>query len=252
MSRHDGRDPGMITNEPERIRRVYAEYDADPEVQRRWDPAQPGNLANRARLKGQLASMLPDVERMSILEFGCGPGDVLELMKEIGAREDHLSGVDLREEAIGQAGRRFPRARLQVANAERLEFEDAAFDAVLLFTVLSSVLSHDSRESIAAEAIRVLRPGGVVVWYEMRLPNPWNRNVRPIGRGELGRLFPGLEPSLSSATLIPQIARSLGPFTGLLFPAFHALPLLRSHWVGLIRKPTSGGAFRQAVARNRE
>jgi len=226
----------MITDEAERIRRVYAEYDADPAVQRRWDPVQPGNGANRARLKGQLAALLPDLARMSILEIGCGPGDVLELMKEIGAPEDHLTAVDLREGAIGHAGRRFPRARLQVANAERLPFEDDAFDAVLLFTVLSSVLTRDSQEKIAAEATRVLRPGGVVVWYEMRLPNPWNRNVRPIGRGELGRLFPGLEPRLSSATLIPQIARNLGPFTGTLFPVFHALPLLRSHWVGLLRK----------------
>jgi ubiquinone/menaquinone biosynthesis C-methylase UbiE len=226
----------MIMDEAERIRRVYAEYDADPAVQRRWDPGQPGNAANRARLEVKLAALLPGLARMSILEIGCGPGDVLELMKEIGAPEDHLTAVDLREGAIGHARRRFPRARLQVANAERLPFGDSEFDAVLLFTVLSSVLTRESQEKIAAEASRVLRPGGAVVWYEMRLPNPWNRNVRPIGRGELGRLFPGLEPSLSSATLIPQIARNLGPFTGALFPVFHALPLLRSHWVGLLRK----------------
>jgi SAM-dependent methyltransferase len=236
MSVHDARGAGTATDEAERIRRVYADYDADPEVQRRWDPGQPGNAANRSRLKAQLAALLPDVARMRILEIGCGPGDVLELMKEIGAGEEHLTAVDLREGAIGHARRRLPRARLQVANAEALPFEDATFDAVLLFTVLSSVLARESREKIAAEATRVLRPGGAVVWYEMRLPNPWNRNVRPIGRGELGRLFPGLEPSLSSATLIPQIARRLGPLTGALFPALHAIPLLRSHWLGLLRK----------------
>lgn len=236
MSGHDDGDAGTTADEAERIRRVYADYDADPAVQRRWDPGQPGNAANRARLKGQLAALLPGVARMRILEIGCGPGDVLELMKEIGAGEGHLTAVDLREGAIGHARRRFPGARLQVANAERLPFGGAEFDAVLLFTVLSSVLVRESQEKIAAEAIRVLRPGGAVVWYEMRLPNPWNRNVRPIGRVELGRLFPSLEPSLSSATLIPQIARRLGPLTGALFPALHAVPLLRSHWLGLLRK----------------
>ncbi len=200
------------------------------------DPAQPGNAANRARLKDGLAALLPGIAGMDVLEIGCGPGDVLELMKEIGAREERLTGVDLREGAIRQAAARLPRATLRVENAERLPFADASFDAVLLFTVLSSVLNGESQEAIAAEAARVLRPGGVVVWYEMRLPNPWNRHVRPVSRRDVARLFPGLEPDLSGATLVPQLARMLGPLTGAMFPLLHAFPVLRSHWLGLLRK----------------
>jgi ubiquinone/menaquinone biosynthesis C-methylase UbiE len=236
-------DARKATSEAERIRRVYAHYDADPATRLRWDPAQPGNAENWARLRKRLAALLPRIDGMDLLEIGCGPGDVLQLMKEIGAREEKLTGVDLREGAIRQARLRFPRARLDVVDAESLPFGDAAFDAVLLFTVLSSVLSRDSQEGIAREAMRVLRPGGVIVWYEMRLPNPWNRNVRPVARGELGRLFPELEQHLSSATLIPHVARKLGAFTGVLFPVLHALPLLRSHWLGLLRKPLDPKAF---------
>jgi ubiquinone/menaquinone biosynthesis C-methylase UbiE len=223
--------------EADRIRVVYGEYDRDPNVQRRWDPAQPGNAANRARLKESLQSLLTNVEQLRVLEIGCGSGDVLLLLKELGATEENLHGVDLREDAIAQAQARLPKASFKVANAESLDVEQGSFDMVLLFTVLSSVLADASRQRIAAEAERTLKPGGAIVWYDMRFPNPWNRNVRPISRAELDVLFPGCEKSLCGATLIPQIARRIGPFTAALFPILHAVPILRSHWLGALRKP---------------
>jgi ubiquinone/menaquinone biosynthesis C-methylase UbiE len=225
----------MNQAEADRIRRVFAEYEADPNVQRRWDPANPGNAANRSALQRQIAALVPDLHKQHILEIGCGHGDVLALLAGLGAEESRCTGVDLRENALCHAQSRFPRATFKHLNAETLPFADSSFDIVALFTVLSSVLAPDSRRAIAAEAARVLRPGGVVLWYDLRRPNPWNRHIQPITRRGLSSLFPRFELDLTPATLIPQIARRLGAMTTRLFPMLHAIPALRSHWLGLLR-----------------
>ena len=225
----------MNQAEADRIRRVFAEYETDPNVQRRWDPANPGNAANRSALQRQIAALLPDLHQRHILEIGCGHGDVLALFAGLGAEESRCTGVDLREDALRFAQTRFPRATFKQLNAESLPFAASSFDTVALFTVLSSVLAKDSRRAIAAEAARVLRPGGVVLWYDIRRTNPWNRHIQPITRKDLGSLFPRFELDLTSATLVPQLARRLGPLTPALFPMLHAIPALRSHWLGLLR-----------------
>jgi len=38
-------------------------------------------------------------------------------------------------------------------------------------------------------------------------------------------------------TLLPPLARRLGPATPLAYPVLAALPPLRSHLIGLLRKP---------------
>ena len=229
----------MNQNEAERIRRVYAGYDADPEIQRRWDPANRGNAANRDALKQQIATMLPDPSEQRILEIGCGTGDVLALLLDLRAKEHQCTGVDLRESALAQAQSRFARSQFILGNGEELPFPNFAFDVVALFTVLSSVLAPDSRAALARESARVLRPGGVVLWYDMRFSNPWNEHVRALSRAELARLFPGFTLQLQSVTLLPQLARRLGPLTDFVFPALHAVPWLRTHWLGVLSKPAT-------------
>jgi SAM-dependent methyltransferase len=234
-----GRGIRMSQAEADRIRRVYAAYDADPAVQRRWRPANPGNAANRAALKRQIAAMSLRLEKLCILEVGCGSGDVLALLCELGAAEEQLTGVDLRGGALNEARARFPRAKLVEANAEALPLPDETFDLVAMFTVMSSVLSPGVRQAIARETARVLRPGGLVLWYDMRRANPWNPNVRAVSTTELLELFPGFDSRFVAATLLPQLARRLGPVTKPLFSVLHAVPAMRSHWLGTLKKPAT-------------
>jgi ubiquinone/menaquinone biosynthesis C-methylase UbiE len=153
--------------------------------------------------------------------------------------EHQLTGIDLRESALEQARSRFPRAKFIPGNAEELPFPDGSFDVVAMFTVLSSVLAVDSRTAIAREAMRVLRPGGTVLCYDMRFRNPWNHHVRPVTRGKLRHLFPNVVLQLRSVTLLPQVARPLGSLVPCAFPALYAIPLLRTHWLGVLRKPAT-------------
>jgi SAM-dependent methyltransferase len=93
-----------------------------------------------------------DVERPRILDVGCGTGANLELLGRFGEAE----GVDVSEEALA-----FCRARglerVRHGAAEKLPYEDGAFDLV---TALDVVEHLDDDVAGLREMRRVLRKGG--------------------------------------------------------------------------------------------
>jgi len=62
--------------------------------------------------------------------------------------------------------------------------------------------------------LRVCRPGGVVLSYDARLPNPFNRQVRRVARREHRSLFAGCRIAFRSLTPIPQLLRLLPRLAG--------------------------------------
>jgi SAM-dependent methyltransferase len=227
--------------EVQRLTAVYREYSDRNLGSSKWSPANPGNQAiveERDRILGQLldnSGFRPLGDRR-ILDIGCGAGGVLANLQQWGARPENLVGVDLLAERVRTAREHFPQISFHQANAEALPFPDGAFDLALLFTALSSVLNDEMRQNVAKEARRVLRPGGVIVWYDFRFDNPFNRNVRGIGRKELRSLFPDFVTRLRSLTLAPPLARRFGVLTRRLYPILARLPFLRTHYLGLLTK----------------
>ncbi|PPQ32306.1 class I SAM-dependent methyltransferase [Rhodopila globiformis] len=57
------------------------------------------------------------------------------------------------------------RIRFQPFNASRMPFEDGRFAAVFFFGVLHHVDEHERRD-VFSEALRVVKPGGSVVFFE--------------------------------------------------------------------------------------
>jgi ubiquinone/menaquinone biosynthesis C-methylase UbiE len=121
-------------------------------------------------------------------------------------------------------------------NAEQLHFEDATFDLVLLFTVFSSILDGRMACNVASEVCRVLKPGGAVVWYDFRYNSPANRNVRRITRATIQAIFPDFDLHLRTVTVLPPLARRLGRLTPTLYTIFASIPILRTHYLGLLWK----------------
>jgi hypothetical protein len=48
------------------------------------------------------------------------------------------------------------------------------------FTVFTSILDKDMKRNIAAEMLRVLKPKGVIIWYDYFVNNPKNSDVRGV------------------------------------------------------------------------
>jgi len=68
------------------------------------------------------------------------------------------------------------------------------------------------------EAARVVAPGGLVLCYEPRFANPFNRSTRPIAGRDLEASL-GAPLASRSLTGLPPLARRLGPATDRLYPA---------------------------------
>jgi SAM-dependent methyltransferase len=228
-------------HEVQRLVDVFRRYRASDVIQAQWSEANPGNYAivrERTRAMGKVlneAGYLP-LTHCRVLEVGCGTGKVLAGLTQWGALPKNLYGVDLVPERIMEAQQRFPEISFQLANAEQIDLPDASFDLVLQFTVFTAILDDQMMRNVAEEVYRVLKPGGAVLWYDFRYNNPWNRNVRGMPRESIQSLFPHLNVGLDSITLLPPLARRLGRATARLYPILMRMPVLRTHYLGLLRK----------------
>lgn len=227
--------------EVDRIAAVYRGYARDGAHDGRWSAANPGNAAIVAERDAALRRLFdvgrPPLDRARVLEIGCGTGEVLAGLVALGARPERLHGVDLLPQLVATARARHPGIRFDAGNAEALALPAAAFDYVLLFTVLTSILDRGMATRLAGEVDRLLTPGGAVVWYDFRFDNPWNPHVRGVGRREIRTLFPGYAIHVRSLTVLPPLARRLGRATGWGYRVLARIPALRTHYLGLLRKP---------------
>jgi ubiquinone/menaquinone biosynthesis C-methylase UbiE len=231
----------MNEQEIARIEQVYQGYRDAGLGATRWSEHNAGNreiVAERRRVVGELlrAHGYASLGGRRVLDVGCGGGDVLADFQAFGAAAQNLYGVELLAQRAQAAQARHPELQIAQANAAHLAFGDETFDLVVFFTVFSSVLRAELRREMAAEALRVLRPQGAVVWYDLRIPNPRNPNIEPLGRGEIGALFPHLTPHLRTATVLPPLARRLGKSTAIMYPSLGVFPWLRTHYIGLLIK----------------
>jgi SAM-dependent methyltransferase len=89
-----------------------------------------------------------------LLDVACGPGYVAAAASR---RISSPFGIDFSPTMVAIASRRNPGLEFRVGDAEKLEFDDYAFDAVVMnFGMLH--LAHP--EDAIDEAFRVLQPGG--------------------------------------------------------------------------------------------
>lgn len=100
------------------------------------------------------------------LEMGCGEGGNLARL----ARRGRPTGIDRYAPKLTFAARVVPDARLAAADATALPFADGTFAGVLIRDLLHHL--PDPRRA-TAEAVRVLRPGGVLVVLEPNGRNPF-------------------------------------------------------------------------------
>jgi len=130
-----------------------------------------------------------------------------------------------------------PGADIRLGDASKLPWPDASFDIVLQSTVFTSILEESLRQAVAEELLRVLRPGGIILWYDFFVNNPKNSDVRGISRREIIDLFPGSKVSSARITLAPPLARFLAPCSRVLCEVLAGLRILDTHLLAVISKP---------------
>lgn len=122
----------------------------------------------------------------------------------------------------------FPGPTSAVGDALALPYGDAAFSLVTCIVVLGSIAGRARVVQALEEGARVLAPGGQLLVYEPRYPNPLNRHTALVPLDVLDEALgaPALRQTL---TVIPPLARRLGPLTGRLYPRLAACSPLLSH-----------------------
>jgi SAM-dependent methyltransferase len=186
------------------------------------------------------------VEGASVLELGCGAG---ELSLQLLGRGARLTALDLSPGMVELARTRAPGGTFLVAPAEATGLPDASFDLV----VGKAVLHHVHVAAAAAEVRRVLRPGGRAAFFENQDRNPLLRVARRrlwgsprlnwVGTRDehalssadfdaLRRTFASVELSYPSLYFFEALSRALGhrlyrPLSGLDAIVGRALPPAR-------------------------
>jgi SAM-dependent methyltransferase len=234
-------------NEVERIRQAYERYGSDARELRRRDPLNPGLLRLRAewraRLGARLASRDLPTAQTRVLDIGCGDGSLLAWFVAQGAEQSKCHGIDLMPERVAAAQERLPDSTIECGDASQLPWGDASMDVLAMSMVISTVLDDRVATGLCDEASRVTTPGGVIVWYDTRIPNPRNREVRAIRARDIRRLFPGYEVEAESITLVPPLARALPPRLAWLHTALARAAFLRTRYLAILVKGSSHGVI---------
>jgi ubiquinone/menaquinone biosynthesis C-methylase UbiE len=160
-----------------------------------WEERVEGYAGFFGAITGRLVQPLLDVARVGagtrVLDVATGPGYVAAEAARRGAK---VWGVDVAQAMVARAAAEHPSVEFRRADAQSLPFEDGTFDAV----VGNFGLPHFGRpELAAAEAVRVLAPGGrlaLTTWdhpAQMRMFGVFLEAVGEAGAGPPDGMPPG-------------------------------------------------------------
>jgi SAM-dependent methyltransferase len=125
------------------------------------------------------AALSRPLGREAALDFGSGLG---RLTRALAARFDHVIGVDISETMVENARELNVRVTncsfVCNARADLRMFEDASFDLVVSDVVLQHVPDRNAAEAYLAEFVRVLRPGGLLV-FQLPTSLPLSVRIQP-------------------------------------------------------------------------
>jgi ubiquinone/menaquinone biosynthesis C-methylase UbiE len=224
----------------QRLRREYEDRKqrfADRDVYSWLNTANLFTIQQRQRALLALLKSHPlrDFSGLRVLEMGCGSGGVLAEWLAFGAAPQNMFGVDLLQDRLCHARQQLPACQFGNADGQFLPFPAQRFDIVMQFTAFSSILDGNIKQNIAAEMKRVVKPDGLLLWYDFWL-NPTNPQTRGIRPKEVKSLFPGCTYEFHRITLAPPIARRLAPVSWGLCLFLESLKVFNTHYLVAISR----------------
>ena len=170
-----------------------------------------------------------------ILEIGCGGGGALKEYLRYGVAAEELHGIDLLLDRLKAARKVLPDLPLVNSNGAFLPYTEQSFDLVLQYTAFSSILDQQVKRNMAGEMLRVLKPDGVIIWYDFWL-NPTNKQTKGIKPAEIKSLFPDCQFTFHKITLAPPISRRIVPISWGVAHFLESLKIFNSHYLAIILK----------------
>jgi SAM-dependent methyltransferase len=112
-------------------------------------------------------------------------------------------------------------------------YDQQLFDVIFQSTVFTSLLDDKFKERLATKMWTLLKPGGIVLWYDFMFDNPKNKDVKGIKKNEIRKLFPEAATiKFKRVTLAPPLSRRVKK----LYHFFNIVPFLRTHLIAEIEK----------------
>jgi len=142
----------------------------------------------------------------------------------------------LLEDRIEKAKYLSPNINFTCGNAANLPYADKFFDIVMQFTMFTSILDSLMKQRIAREMLRVLKPHGIILWYDYHVNNPRNPDVRGLKKKEIYQLFPDCKIYLKRITLASPISRLIAPYSYLLCYMLESMKFFNTHYLGIMKK----------------
>ena len=156
----------------ESLRDHYKQADRDSQYEHNWGYVNPVAAAYwrmRDEIVFENITNRFDTLRDSlrVLEVGVGHGHELAKLSQLGIPTSHLCGIDLVLDRLVRASVTYPSIGFSQQDGTRLAFRDATFDIVCQFTCVMHAFSKELQLAICQEMNRVLKPGGIVVWWDI-------------------------------------------------------------------------------------
>jgi ubiquinone/menaquinone biosynthesis C-methylase UbiE len=172
------------------------------------------------------------------LDIACGPGIVAAGLRGRGAS---VTAIDLTPAMLREA--RGSGARLLRADATRLPFRNEAFDLVLC---RNSFHHFPDPAGVAAEAARVLKPGGRLAYEDMAA-------AEPLPERDLQETIERLRDRAHARTLPPSEVRSLCASLGLRVERERIVPMTVDfeEWIDRPRPSAEAKARARALMESR-
>jgi ubiquinone/menaquinone biosynthesis C-methylase UbiE len=129
-------------------------------------------------------------QSIKILDFGCGDG-VMTSFVQHEFKNASMYGTDPSSESIEVAQETFGHINFGTSFGLKIDFEDNFFDLIYAAAAFHHIPFED-HETYVKEILRVLKPGGTFVLFEL---NPWNPVTRYIFKRN---------PIDQNATMLPK------------------------------------------------
>ncbi|MCX7862006.1 MAG: class I SAM-dependent methyltransferase [Bacteroidales bacterium] len=180
-----------------------------------------------------LKSEFTSFDQLKLLEIGAGSGYNLFFFKRIGFSYQNLFANELMDDRLKKLSSNFPQITIIAGDACEIDKSfSGTFDVILQSTVFSSITDYHMRKKLALKMKELLKPNGIILWYDFYFSNPQNKYTRAVSKKEIKSLFDECEYKFYKTTLASPIARRIKKA----YPFFNIFSFLRTHYVAVIKK----------------